>query len=201
MRLRSIAAALSVALLSTAVVPAASVELTPFWGYRFGGELEDVDLEATDSDSYGIVFDLAVDRYNAFEFLWSRQDTAFEFNDFVGGVEREIGITIDHYQFGWLVQGGDEKIKPFFTFHLGWGDFDPDRGNGETEFNWSLGGGAKVFFNDQLGMRLGVRWTPTYVDSDPAYFCDAFGFCYSVSDYDYFNQVEMSVGLIIRLGS
>ena len=50
-------------------------------------------------------------------------------------------------------------------------------------------------------MRLGVRWTPTYVDSDPAYFCNIYGFCYTVSDYDYFNQVEMSAGLIIKLGN
>lgn len=200
MRLRTVATALSVVLLSTAVVPAVNVELTPFWGYRFGGELEDIDVEANDSDSYGLVVDLNVDRYNAFEFLWSRQDTTLELNDFDNAQELEVGVTIDHYQFGWLLQGGDDKIKPFFTFHLGWGDFQPDRGDSETEFNWSLGGGAKVFFNDQLGLRLGVRWTPTYVDSDPAYFCNIYGFCFVVEDYDYFNQVEMSAGLIIKLG-
>ena len=201
MHLRTAATALSVVLLSTAVVPAVNVELTPFWGYRFGGELEDLNLEASDSDSYGLAVDLNVDRYNAFEFLWSRQDTDLEFNDFGSGFKRTVGITIDQYQFGWLMQGGDDKIKPFFTFHLGWGDFSPDRGSGETEFNWSLGGGAKIFFNDTLGLRLGARWTPTYVDSDPAYFCNVYGFCYTVSDYDYFNQVEMSAGLIIKLGS
>lgn len=55
------------------------------------------------------------------------------------------------------------------------------------------------FASPKFGLRAEVRFTPTYVKSDPdGWWCGYWG-CYTVYDTQYSNQWELNGGFILRL--
>jgi hypothetical protein len=55
------------------------------------------------------------------------------------------------------------------------------------------------YFSPQVGAKVRVRWTPTYIKTDPAgLWCDPFYGCWQLADNDYSNQFETAVGITIR---
>jgi len=193
---------LAVALLcGMTTTQALEFELAPFYGYRIGGELEDVDVNADDSAAYGVSFGISINDNSQIEFLYSHQGTEVDLDDFqVTGQEIQLDVDLDHWLLGWLVQGSDDQIKPFFSFHAGILDINPDGADGEDYFTWSLGGGAKIYVSDVIGFRLAARFDFTYVDSDSAVYCNWYGYCFTGTDADYFNQTEFTAGLIFKFG-
>ena len=94
---------------------------------------------------------------------------------------------------------GSDRVSPFVSFSLGVTVFNPAGLGSEDKFSFSLGGGVKYFLGERVGLRLQLRWTPTYVNStSEGVFCNPFGFCYVVQDAHYVNQTEASAGLIIK---
>jgi len=70
---------------------------------------------------------------------------------------------------------------------------------GETQFSTTWGAGVKVYPGKNVGLKLGVRWTPTYIKSDQAgWWCDPYWGCYVVGDAQYSNQWEFQGGLSFR---
>jgi hypothetical protein len=70
---------------------------------------------------------------------------------------------------------------------------------GETQFSTTWGAGIKIYPGQSVGLKLGVRWTPTYIKSDQTgWWCDPYWGCYVVGDAQYSNQFEFSGGLSIR---
>jgi hypothetical protein len=70
---------------------------------------------------------------------------------------------------------------------------------GETQFSTTWGAGVKIYPGESVGVKLGVRWTPTYIKSDAAgWWCDPYWGCYVVGDAQYSNQWELSGGLSFR---
>ena len=56
----------------------------------------------------------------------------------------------------------------------------------------------KFFVSSHLGFRVGMRWTPTYIKTDPGgYWCGYWG-CYSTGNPQYANQFDFSGGVTIR---
>src|SRR5262245_18262034 len=107
-----------VLLCSATQAKAVEIEITPFYGWRVGGELEDVDISADDVASSGASIGITLNQFNQIEFLWSHQGTEVDFDDFQD-LDREITteVDLDHYLVGWIFQGGDNKVKPYFAFH------------------------------------------------------------------------------------
>jgi opacity protein-like surface antigen len=70
---------------------------------------------------------------------------------------------------------------------------------GQTKFSTTWGAGVKVYPGSNVGVKLGVRWTPTYIKSDAAgWWCDPYWGCYVVESAQYSNQFEFSGGLTFR---
>jgi hypothetical protein len=70
---------------------------------------------------------------------------------------------------------------------------------GETQFSTTWGLGVKLYPGRSVGLKLGVRWTPTYIKSDAeGWWCDPYWGCYVVGDAQYSNQFEFAGGLTIR---
>jgi hypothetical protein len=70
---------------------------------------------------------------------------------------------------------------------------------GETKFSTTWGLGVKVYPSGNVGLKLGARWTPTYIKSDEVgWWCDPYWGCYVVGDAQYSNQFEFSGGLALR---
>ena len=190
---------------SVGMATAAEIELTPFWGYRVGGDFNDLavidEIEIRDGDGYGAVLGFTTSETTQIELLWSRQETDLQVQ-LPGGLDGPMfGLTVDQYHIGglYLPETGNDSFRPFVSFSLGVTVFDPSGLDSEDQFSFSLGGGVKYYFGDRLGLRLQIRWTPTYINStSEGLFCDPAGFCWEVVDNHYLYQTEGSAGLIIK---
>ena len=141
-------------------------------------------------------------------FLFSQQKSDLE----VGGTAtRTIGdISVDNYHGYFAYNFGDEdaKVRPYILGGLGatrYGSVPYSVGSvsGETEsnsqFSTTWGAGVKLYPSPKVGLKLGVRWTPTYIKSDATgWWCDPYWGCYVVGDAQFSNQFEFSGGLVLR---
>ena len=69
--------------------------------------------------------------------------------------------------------------------------------SGETEGNYqfssTLGAGVKIYPSPRVGVKLGVRWVPTYIKSDSTgWWCDPYWGCYVTSDPQFSNQFQFA---------
>lgn len=202
--------ALALVVLAPAAASAAGrFELTPTASYNFGGDIRgedtdlfDVDLQAADSEAFGITLDIPLAPWVQLELLASRQSTELEFDEgLFGGTTGFADFDVTYFHVGGLFEWGSGQIHPFFVASLGITDLNPDvpGAASETRFSASLGGGVKIFFSDHVGVRLEGRgfWTAldnydTGNDSCCGFDCDC--------NYDYgaeFTQAQASAGLIL----
>ncbi len=71
----------------------------------------------------------------------------------------------------------------------------------ETKFSVGLAAGLKFLIGgmgSRLGIRAQARWVPTWITSSSSIFCDDNDDCFVVVDGDRFDQIEASLGLIVR---
>ncbi|MEM8960339.1 MAG: outer membrane beta-barrel protein [Acidobacteriota bacterium] len=191
----------------TAMAQTNSVEITPFAGYRLGGEFSgyddfrddffDLGLEIEDGESFGVIVGFPINRDFQIEVFWSRQESELIFD---GGLfdpeELVFELDTEYLHGGFLYQWGSGQVRPFVVGSAGITRFSPNGGVEATEedrFSVGLGGGVKIFFNNNFGIRLEGRGFGTFVDDDEA-FCDRFG-CYETDEY--FTQTEFRAGLIL----
>jgi opacity protein-like surface antigen len=95
-----------------------------------------------------------------------------------------------------VYQFGDESagVRPYVLGGLGATFFRSDNLQSETKFSWALGGGVKVYVDEQVGIKFQGKYNPTRLNDESSEpFCDPFGFCQST-----LNQFELGVGLILR---
>jgi opacity protein-like surface antigen len=158
-------------LVAAAGAQAAELELTPFIGYRFGGDvpaessdLFDVDVEVDEDAALGLALDIRVVHGLMIELFASRQDTQFvdDAGLFVPGEDLlDVEITYYHVGVGWGWKIDD--LEPFVLGSLGIANVSPDSFGlrDEDEFSMSFGGGLKVWLNDHVGFRFEARgfWT------------------------------------------
>lgn len=180
-------------------------ELTPQAQYRFGGTLASennslfsVDLDVNDSAAYGLTFDIPLSSNLQLELLASRQKTELRFDEGLFGGNFDVAdIDITYLHAGILVQGGSREVSPFFVASAGATRLNPDVPGADTEtrFSVSLGGGVKVFFTDNIGLRFEGRGFWTALDQTGRRSCDSR--CgWDDYDRDDLTQGIASIGLI-----
>lgn len=197
----------TLALLAPSVQAGERFELTPFFGFRFSGSIDDIGtpfiskLDIKDSEAYGLTVGFNLTENAQIELLWSRQNSELRVQS-TKPPDEEFDLDVDHFHIGtaYMLGDSDFRVRPFVAFSVGATYFDAMSRGSETRFSFSLGGGLKWFTNGgHLGLRLQGRWIPTYINSSSeGYFCNAFG-CFTVTDSNYLNEVELSLGLIISL--
>lgn len=208
--LRSILPVVALALTSAATVVQADTprfEITPFAGYRTGGEFEarveatgerrNVDIE--DGSSWGIDLGLYRDPNAIYELLYSKQSTGIDSSDPALG---NIDVDTEYYQFGGTLFFPDEHwYIPYLSLTIGATRFSADGGyDSKTRFSGSLGGGFRMPFNDNVAATLGVRGYLTFVDSDTDILCisDAEGAdCLLRSSGSTYFQAEAQLGVTV----
>jgi hypothetical protein len=141
-------------------------------------------------------------------FLWGRQTTTLEV---LGTVTRDVGDqNVDNYHGYVAYHFGDPDAKARF-YVLGGagatrygsvpfevGAFSGETA-GETQFSTTWGLGVKLYPGPRFGIKLGARWTPTYVKSDAeGWWCDPYWGCYVLGDAQYSNQLELTGGIAVR---
>jgi hypothetical protein len=141
-------------------------------------------------------------------FMWGQQLSTLT----AGGSQTvDIGdMTINNYHgyFGYNFLDHSAKVRPYIFGGLGatsFGSVDYQTVNrsgtigGETQFSSTWGAGAKFYASPNVGARIGLQWTPTYIKSDAAgWWCDPWWGCYLVGDPQYANQFEINGGVVFR---
>lgn len=197
------------------------VEISGWGGYSFseginvnpnsaGGILVS-ELHPTSGLSYGASFNVAIDDDGAMMvgFLWGQQESNLEIKG-AGGLGKteitEMDVRSYHGIFTYNFGDYRDSMRPYVFGGIGATQYSPGdimqfSVDGETKFSSTWGGGVKFFANDNVGINVGARWTPTYIKSDPAgIWCSPYwtGGCWQLSDPDYSNQLEFTGGITLR---
>ena len=192
-----------IAVLGLSAAPAAQAvdfEITPYLGYRFGGQFEDPATQKNvdiDPDmSYGVAFDVVYAPDKAIQVFYGRQASQIE--------NSNIDMTVEYIHIGGVATFPMETHTDFVPYAVGTigatrfspsGDFDD-----ETKFSASLGGGWQYFFSPNLGLRFEGRGYVTVLSSDTDLFCVSNGgaTCLLRSTGSVVWQIEASAGFTFK---
>lgn len=186
----------------------AEVELTPFAGFRLGGELDvrapGVDsrsrLEFNEGESFGVIVNVDLDSPGKqAELYYGRHQTTAQVPEALFQVgTTAFGVAIDQLQFGGLYFPGGNVQGGYVSGVIGVTRLDPEPSNLETHYRGALalGGGFKVPLNDNLRLRLDLRGIYTALDTGGTIFCS--GGCRATLESNGYFQVEAGLGLVFR---
>lgn len=200
-------------LLLAPLVPAAAAaqayrfEITPTVGYRFNGTVssyddygnrfDNRDLRLDESGTYGVTFDIPLAYSLQLELLANHQSSRFSLDRGLFSNEQRLGnVDLDFYQIGLLYQWGRGQVNPYLTGSLGVAHLQPKFAPSDSRFAGSLAGGAKIFFNRNVGLRLEVRGYYTSLDTSSQQ-VDDHGVRYRTRVNQGLYQGEGSVGIIL----
>jgi hypothetical protein len=186
---------------------ACRIQLTPFAGYRFGGEFEDREtgetFELDDDTSYGLIFNYPYTDYTEWELYYSQQSTSVDAAGFTD-TENRFDLDVNYLQIGGTYLFEESRMAvPYFVATVGLANIDPDiEGTSSDNFlSFGVGGGWKFFPASRVGLRLDGRFIGTFIDSDSEIFCQSGqvgGSCAVALKGDLLYQFEMQAGLIVR---
>lgn len=143
--------------------------ISPFYGYRFGGQLQDPNTEnkysIKDSPSFGVVLDYAPPGYFArFEALWSHQDSSIDFEGSNG--LGSVDLTVDVIQAGAVAEFGWDRFRPYLSAHVGATHYAYDAGGSDTKFSFGFGAGVKAYLTRNLYLRADLRGYCTIAEAE-----------------------------------
>jgi hypothetical protein len=181
-------------------------ELTPFVGYRWGGQISssDTDLFRHDVDvagdiNYGLNFGIPLGPVKL-ELMVNRQATHFTEGDGLFEPNTNLGdFTVTYYhagvQFPFPVS---QHVIPYGVISAGVANLNPHVANASADnrFSMSFGGGVKLPLNKNVGVRFDARGYFTFIGED-----SNGGGCHCDYYYGYdnnFYQGETSIGLYFR---
>ncbi len=179
-----------------------------FAGVRAGnGNLYD-GIEPKDGASWGLSLGYLVNEKAEVGFLFDKQSSSL---DIVGTSTLSIGdMSVENYHgyFAYNFGEHDAKIRPYLmgglgATHYGSVPFTVGSTSRETEGNYqfssTFGAGVKIYPSPRVGVKLGVRYTPTYIKSDSTgWWCDPYWGCFVTSNAQFSNQFQFGGGLILR---
>ena len=143
-------------------------------GYRLSGDFDarssdtfdpNLNVKVDESVTYGVTLDIPLSANWQFEILANRQRELFSVDrgllstDEQAGRRRPDGATTA----GFLLQWGSGQVRRSSSPRRGSTHIEPkfNELDSDTRFSASLGGGVKVFFSQNIGMRFEARgfWT------------------------------------------
>jgi hypothetical protein len=213
MRNRWVALAGALVVLTASAVPATAqthkVELTPFVGYMFGGEVNvpNGSLSTKDDMNYGVVLDFSLNRQAQLEASYTRMDTQLQFDEYRVGKRPIYGVSVNYWQFGGLYRfNPTATVRPFLSGTLGFtyygvGDRLDDEApllSSETFFSMVLGGGVKIFPSQRIGIRLAGHLYSTILSSGSGFWCGTGGCGVGLSGWGVW-QGDVQAGLTIAM--
>lgn len=188
-------------LLSVAMaIPAEAqrIEITPFVGFQFEGELEElgddsVTRELEQGSAWGLMLDVSVTGSDLVELYYSTQDT--ELNR---GTAPAVKTTVDYLQVGAIHEYAPRKpVRPYVGLTLGATRFEV-AGDSDTRFSAGITLGAKMIVSDHLGFRFDGRVFGTSTGSGAIGCSD--DVCFGYPDDSVIWQYTVNAGVIVHFG-
>ena len=174
------------------------LELTPFIGYRIGGEFdennEDTRIELEDASSFGLLFAWPYDSHRQGELLLSHYDTDFTENSTI--TINKPGLSVTYLHLGGNVQIAEGVVPFWINGGLGLAHLSPDDNllNDETKFSANIGINTRFKLSESLSFRIDGRVFGTFFNSDSRLFCDNAD-CTVYITSNLWVQSELSAGL------
>ena len=146
--------------------------ISPFYGYRFGGEIQDASSDEKYSlkaaPAYGVILDYApTNYYGRYELLWSRQDSSVDFKGNYGlGV---VDMTVDVIAIGGELEFGSDRLREYFSAHAGATHFSAEGYGDETKFSLDVGVGVKAFLTKNIYLRGDLRGICVVTDGEGSF--------------------------------
>ncbi len=181
-------------------------EITPFGGYRYGGEFEETDrnfsIELDDKESYGLILNARHSPVTQWEILYSRQETSADTIG-LGLSDPLLDLSVEYLQAGGTYLWDGDHARPFLAATLGVTQIDISNPGYDSDsfFSFSLGLGLQIRPTDRLGLRLEARGYGTLLDSDSDLFCEfspSNNICAIRIDGTIMWQVEALAGIVFR---
>jgi len=183
-----------------------SVEITPLFGYRTGGEFIDKttnkEHNIDSSESYGVIIGFPYEYGKNIEIYYSHQSSDLSSLSFAQTTTTStvnIPLTIDYLHVGGTAPISDnEKLKTFVSGGLGFTYMSPDFPDTQSDLraSFSIGIGLKWPITDNVALRLETRALATLFNSNSAIFCN--GGCSIAVSGNLFLQGEVFAGLAIK---
>jgi hypothetical protein len=181
---------------------AQGIEITPFGGYRFGGDFFELiagrPVDTDGAPAIGAIVDVPLGEGLQVEGLFTHQDAHLEMESGSFGPLRHAKVTVDHFQGGALQEYQDGRVRPFATGMLGLTRYAGE-GDSEIRFSLSAGGGVKLFATENIGVRLNGQVSATFVYFDARAVGCSPGVCLVGLNTDVVWQIEFSAGLIVKV--
>jgi hypothetical protein len=182
------------------------MEITPFIGYRFGGDFQTYptrnqpskNVQLTENTSYGVLvaWPYAVGQQG--ELLISQYDTDFSIKS-NGISDSELDNTSISVTYAHI--GGNVPVSEaaWVSGGLGLSHLSPnaDALNSETRFSMNIGLNTKVDITKRMSFRVGGRVYGTFFNTDSAAFCGASA-CKLYISSKVWVQTELDAGLTFK---
>lgn len=182
-----------------------TVELTPLYGYRAGGDFVD-DLTGekhtiTSSDIFGLIVGFPYDYKRDFEIYYSHQSselTSISVDTPSTTSSTTIPLTVDYLHFGGTAPVSENKsngMTTFFTGGLGFTYLSPDFTDAQSDLraSFSIGFGMKWPMTENIALRLETRGFATLFNNNSTIFCN--GGCSISVNGNLFMQGEVFAGI------
>jgi hypothetical protein len=197
-----------VCLLGASTLSAQGFEITPLYGYRFGGDFFELltrrPLDIDGAPAVGIAVDVPTSDGFQIEALFTHQHANALVPVLPPGPPLNWAFDVDHWQGGGLQEYdiGRPKVRPFLTGTLGLTRYATE-GQNEIRFTLGAGGGVKLFPSRHVGVRLDGRAFMTFADADVAFFaCSTIGpnagTCAVGFNANLVWQAEFTAGLVVK---
>jgi hypothetical protein len=203
-RLRQVSVLLGM-LLAGFALPARAVDVVPFAGFRFGGDVttqppgtstESNSLSLNAALSYGAVVDIPLYDIHSLEIYYSRQPTTISPGANLTG-DRDVTVTVLHVGLVDAVPSDEHPQLSWLLFGTFGGTQLSAGGETETKPSIGLGGGVVWMASKHIGIRGDIRALITFTgNSNTAAICN--GGCNVAFTSSAIAQGEMSVGLVAR---
>lgn len=179
-----------------------NVEITPFVGYRFGGDFDTTNYETEEATkitlnedtSYGFLLAWGYDKKRQGELLVSHYNGRF--SQKINPLARNNNLAVTYAHIGGNVPISDGVVPLFVTGGLGLTHLSPDdtQLSNETRFSMNIGIATKVLVSENVSLRFGGRLYATFFNSDSQIFCNENNCAISISS-DLWIQSEVNAGI------
>ena len=147
------------------------VELSPFYGYRFGGSVDSSSggtLDLKPGQAYGLTLDFGPrDSEVKFELLWSRQESGIDFEG-LGGLGK-VDVTVDEFMLGGVYEMRQGRFRERVSGMMGATVFNAEGSDAEARFCVGLGVGVKYFLFKNLALCADLRGFCTLFREEAAF--------------------------------
>jgi len=181
-------------------------EITPFFGYRFGGTFESEEMstkyEMQDSSSFGLLVNFEHKANTQWEILYSQQSSEALYSG-VAGPDPQVDVDIHVLQLGGTYRGEGDKARPYLAATIGGTHIrtESSSSKSDTFFSGSIGVGMMFLPRSRVGIRVEARAYGTLVDSSSDIFCQTGpdqNICAIRIDGNLLSQVEIFTGITFR---